>query len=451
LVGPPLGHLRGAGAGALATGAAGATARPEDAVRPEDAAEEEGRPADPLAALRAGATGAALAGVAARAALLRGFPFDDEAGFETTELLRGEDVVTFLPRFFEEAIRAPVRFGSLGWGGRIYAPRGLVHAATCFTGVACGEAGPLADRTPRVMERDAAGCLTAWIDHLRVEVGASPHTVAAYGRDVKAVLSALPAEERRVPGRITRDGLLGWLHRERRSGRAPASTARRLAAFRGFLGFARTLTPVPTDPTAGLPVGRRGKSLPKVLRRETVAGLLAADSGRPAEHPLALRDAALLEALYATGARVQEACDWRLEDVRLKEGVCRCVGKGRKERWVPIGDRAADAIRAWLERGRPGLARDGSDRLFLSRTGQPLDRHRVFRLLRARAVRAGVTARVSPHVLRHSFATHLLSGGADLRAVQEMLGHANVATTEIYTHVDAERLKGVHRRCHPRG
>jgi integrase/recombinase XerD len=295
-----------------------------------------------------------------------------------------------------------------------------------------------------------ADVLDAWVTHLRVEVGASPHTVEAYARDAKAVVAALPASERGSLARLTRAGLLAWLHRERSSGRASASVARRLAAFRSLLRFARSLGPL-EDPTAGLPSARRGRALPRVLSRPAVAALIEAPGRGRDGSPLALRDRALLECLYATGARVQEACDWRLDDLRLDDGVARCVGKGRKERWVPLGKPAAEAVRRWLEAGRPRLEKGGSDRLFLSRTGGPLDRHRVFRLLRARAGTAGVASGVSPHVLRHSFATHLLGGGADLRAVQEMLGHASVATTEVYTHVDRDRLKAVHRRHHPRG
>jgi integrase/recombinase XerD len=305
-----------------------------------------------------------------------------------------------------------------------------------------------------------AQAVDAWLDHLRVEVGASPHTLSAYARDVRAVLAALPQRQREALDQITRDGVLRWLAQDRGSGRKAVSTARRLAAFRSFLRFARSIVRFEHDPAAGLPSARRGRRLPKVLSVSSVKGLLERGDPRPAEHPLALRDRALVEALYATGARVSEACDWRLEDVRLDDGVIRCVGKGRKERWVPLADPAVEAVRTWLSDGRPRLAgaRDGanasaaaSDRLFVSRTGAPLDRHRVFRLVRARATASGVTGPRSPHVLRHSFATHLLSGGADLRSVQEMLGHADVTTTEIYTHVDRERLKGVHRQFHPRG
>lgn len=294
--------------------------------------------------------------------------------------------------------------------------------------------------------------IRAFVDHLRVEAGASPHTVAAYEHDVRSVLAVLPPRERESIARVSREGLMRWLHAERSSGRAPSSIARRLAAFRSFHRFVRTVIEVEGDPTIGLPSARRPRALPKVLSKGAVDRLLApSPSGRAPESALALRDRALVECLYATGARVSEACDWRVEDVRLDDGVVRCVGKGRKERWVPLGVPAREAVRRWLEAGRPALATEASERLFLTRTGGRIDRHRVYRVLERRAAVAGITGPRSPHVLRHSFATHLLSGGADLRAVQEMLGHANVATTEIYTHVDGERMKGVHRKHHPRG
>jgi integrase/recombinase XerD len=301
------------------------------------------------------------------------------------------------------------------------------------------------------VDRSPSALLEAYLDHLRVEVGASPHTVAAYRRDVAAVFRALPAGERGDVARVTRDGCLRWLRSEREAGRAPTSTARRLAALRGFFRFARSAASLSSDPVAGLAGGRTGRPLPRVLSTRAVGALLARGFSEPETPALASRDRALLECLYATGARVQEACDWRLEDVRQKDGVVRCVGKGRKERWVPLGEPAAAAVAEYLSSGRPVLDRKGSDRLFLSRAGRALDRHRVFRMLRGRALRAGLSSRPSPHVLRHSFATHLLAGGADLRVVQSLLGHQSVATTEVYTHVDSGRLKSVHRRFHPRG
>lgn len=298
--------------------------------------------------------------------------------------------------------------------------------------------------------------LTQWLDHLEVERAASPHTLAAYRRDVEGALAFLAAggapgapgaPAAPLSGCLTPEGLLAWLRAQREGGQAPASIARRMAALRGFVRFARTLGALAEDPTRALPVGGTWQRLPRTLSRASIERLLAAVPGATR---LGRRDRALLEALYATGARVQEACDWRLEDLRLEQRVIRCRGKGRKERWVPLGEPAAQALEGWVARDRPALDRHGADRLFLSRGGRPLDRHRVFRLLAAHAARAGLVEAPSPHALRHSFATHLLEGGADLRAVQELLGHASVRTTEVYTHVDRARLKRVHARYHPR-
>lgn len=286
-----------------------------------------------------------------------------------------------------------------------------------------------------------------------MERAASPHTLEAYARDVCAVLTACGIDDKRMDAggaldRVTPERLLVWLRAERKADRAPSSIARRLTAFRGYIRFAHGLGVVAADPTAGLPVGRRWERLPKVLSRDIVEALL---SSIPQERPLDARDRALLESLYATGARVQEVCDWELTDLKLDLRVVRCVGKGRKERYVPLGQPAADALTVWIETARPGLDVGGATHVFLSKSGRPLDRHRVYRILQERSLAAGVAGGSSPHTLRHSFATHLLAGGADLRAVQELLGHANIQTTQVYTHVDRDRLKSVHRKFHPRG
>ena len=301
--------------------------------------------------------------------------------------------------------------------------------------------------------RDPEGVLQAWLDHLQVERGASPHTLSAYAGDIRAVLAASGVEAgamARPAGMeaLTAAAVLRWLRTERRAGKAATSIARRLAALRGFARFAVALGALEEDPTKGLPTGRTWERLPKALSRKAVDQLLDSLGGT---RPTDVRDRALLECLYATGARVQEACDWRLEDLRVPERVIRCIGKGRKERWVPVGGRALDALEAWLDEARPHLDKAGSELLFLSRSGRPLDRHRVFRMVRERAAKAGIDPSLSPHTLRHSFATHLLEGGADLRSVQELLGHASVTTTQVYTHVDRKRLKKVHRKFHPRG
>ncbi len=301
--------------------------------------------------------------------------------------------------------------------------------------------------------RDPEGLLQAWLDHLHVERGASPNTTSAYEGDVRAVLASAGVKGKRMLANgaldeLTPQSLLHWLRSERQGERAASSTARRLAAFRGFVRFALSLGRVNEDPTAGLPMGRAWDRLPKVLGREAVIAFL---SSIPVVKPLDQRDRALLEMLYATGARVQEACDWTLPDVRFDDRVVRCVGKGRKERWVPLGEHALEAVERYIEDGRVKLHAADADVLFVSRSGRPLDRHRVYRIVQERAKQAGTKMQLSPHTLRHSFATHLLSGGADLRAVQELLGHANVQTTQVYTHVDREKLKQVHRKFHPRG
>ena len=300
--------------------------------------------------------------------------------------------------------------------------------------------------------RDPEGVLQAWLDHLQVERAASPNTLSAYAGDVRTVLGACGLDD----GGWRRDGalaclspsaLLRWLRAARKAGTAPTSIARRLAAVRGFARFAVSLDAMEADPTAGLPTGRTWERLPKALSRGQIDHLL---DSLPTQRPTDVRDRALLETMYATGARVQEACDWTLDDLRLEERVLRCVGKGRKERWVPLGEGAAEALDAWLGEARPKLDKGLGDALFLSRSGRPLDRVRVYRMVQERAARAGLASTLSPHTLRHSFATHLLEGGADLRTVQELLGHASVQTTQVYTHVDRERLKKVHRRFHPR-
>lgn len=301
--------------------------------------------------------------------------------------------------------------------------------------------------------RTPAHLIDAWLDHLHVERGCSAHTLEAYERDVRAVLAFLGYDAARMAragalaGIGTRD-VMRWLASERKSERKAASTARRFAALRGFLRFSVSMGGLDEDPTHGLPVGRDWQRLPKVLSREAVLRMIAAAGP---EGPLGLRNRALIECLYASGARVSELAGWQLSDLRLEDGVARLSGKGGKQRWVPLGEPAVAALEAWLTRGRPELPQRGSERVFVSRSGRDLDRHQIFRIVRTLAKRAGVRIAPSPHTLRHSFATHLLSGGADLRAVQELLGHANIQTTQIYTHVDRDRLKSVHRKFHPRG
>jgi integrase/recombinase XerD len=233
--------------------------------------------------------------------------------------------------------------------------------------------------------------------------------------------------------------------------RPPASTAtihRKSACLRSFYRHVRREGLRESDPTATLSPPRRSRKLPHVLTRGEIDRLLAQPRGA---EPAALRDRALLEVMYACGLRASEAIGLELTDVDLEERVLRARGKGSKERVVPMGQAAVRALRIYLERGRPGLVKGGSEsRLFVNFRGGALTRQGLYKIVRRHAATAGLADRISPHTLRHTFATHLLAGGCDLRSVQEMLGHADVSTTQLYTHLSSQRLKDVYFRAHPR-
>jgi integrase/recombinase XerD len=244
-----------------------------------------------------------------------------------------------------------------------------------------------------------------------------------------------------------------------RPGVAPATLQRKAACLRSFYRHLRREGLLERDPTAELRGPPRLQRLPSVLTREEVALLLRqpAGAGRSPSGPLALRDRALLEAMYACGLRASEAIALELADVDLEEGMLRARGKGSKERVVPVGRHAVAALRAWCERGRPVLLAAGRvdggtgfTTLFLNHRGRPLTRQGLYKIVQSHARSAGLAERMSPHTLRHTFATHLLAGGCDLRSLQDMLGHADLATTQIYTHLSAERLKDVYFQAHPR-
>jgi integrase/recombinase XerD len=243
------------------------------------------------------------------------------------------------------------------------------------------------------------------------------------------------------------DELRSYLQDQSRRGRSTRTVARRLAAIRVFLrqraadGY--DVTPILQQ--LERPKPERG--LPKVLSREQVNRLIAAPSPKSR---LFARDTAILELLYASGLRASELCGLNVRDVNFQVGCVRVLGKGAKERIVPLGNAAAQAVKRYLEESREALSRSNSDRLFLSRTGKPLDRISLWMLVEKYGRTSGLLKEVSPHTLRHCFASHLVSGGADLRIVQELLGHADISTTQIYTHVDAGRLKLVHGKYHPR-
>jgi integrase/recombinase XerD len=289
--------------------------------------------------------------------------------------------------------------------------------------------------------------LELWLESLAVERGLSPRTVAAYRSD----LARLGEWLERAGGRTLTDaderslsGHLRWLVRQEIS---PRSIARALSAMRGFYGALVEEGERRDDPTEHLDAPRRWQRLPRVLDEAEVERLLAAPDGAT---PIGGRDRAMLELLYATGLRVSELVGLRLPQLRLEGGFLIAFGKGSKERIVPIGEAAEDALRRYLDEIRPRLATGRHDAVFVNRRGGPMTRQGFWKILKAYGRVAGIERELSPHVLRHSFATHLLEHGADLRVVQTLLGHADVSTTEIYVHVHRERLRGLYDRFHPR-
>ncbi|HSM36622.1 MAG TPA: site-specific tyrosine recombinase XerD [Longimicrobiales bacterium] len=287
-----------------------------------------------------------------------------------------------------------------------------------------------------------------FVDYLRLERGLSERTVAAYEREVDRLGGFLAGRGRAGPGDATPEDLRQFAYWLKDAGLAGSTIRRALSAVRTYYAFLIGEELVEADPTETVDAPRPGRPLPHVLGRDDVTRLL--EAGDVAER-LYWRDTALLEFAYASGARVSEIIALATRDVDLEEGLARVFGKGSKERLVPVGGAAERAIRVYLRELRPRLEKGaGEGRLFLNGRGRPLSRMGVWKILRRRVEAAGIRSHVSPHTLRHSFATHLLEGGADLASVQELLGHADIATTQIYTHVDRARLRDVHRRYHPR-
>ncbi|MFC5289368.1 tyrosine recombinase XerC [Actinokineospora guangxiensis] len=287
--------------------------------------------------------------------------------------------------------------------------------------------------------------------HLGLERGLSEHTVRAYVGDVVSMLGFARGLGVGVAG-IELGTLRGWLARMRDGGAERASLGRRAAAVRTFTAWAHRQGEMPGDPGLRLVAPKRERRLPTVLREDQAAEVMAA-SARGAEQldPVALRDHAIVELLYATGVRVAELCGLDVDDVDLAKRLVRVLGKGGKERVVPFGAPAATAVRLWLDQGRQTLARDYSPpAVWLGARGGRLQPASVRRIVRDAVDAVAGTPGVSPHGLRHSAATHLLEGGADLRSVQELLGHATLSTTQLYTHVTVDRLKAIHDRTHPR-
>ncbi len=288
-----------------------------------------------------------------------------------------------------------------------------------------------------------------YLDTLAVERGFSAHTLAAYGGDLALLVGWLEERGTTRPSEVSPSALQAFVAELAERGEATATVVRRLAAVRGLFRHLVREGIADEDPSAEIPLPRRGKRLPGFLSIDEVKALLASREG---ETPPLVRDRALLTFLYASGTRVSELCGLDLADVDFRSGFLRCFGKGDKERWVPLGRVALERCAAYLERARPHFCRSREEpALFLSGKGCRYSRSGVFRLVKRAAQDARLDPRaVSPHTLRHSFAVHLLEGGAGLREIQEMLGHASLATTEIYTHVTTEFLREQYDLSHPR-
>ncbi len=299
-----------------------------------------------------------------------------------------------------------------------------------------------------------AAALDRYERHLAMERGLSPHTVRAYLGDVVALLVHLAggAPDHATVEAIDLPGLRSWLASQHSAGASRTTMARRAASARTFTAWASRNGLLAADPGPRLAAPRPHRTLPSVLRPDQAGAAMAvAEVGAEQGDPVALRDQAVVELLYATGVRVAELCGLDLDDVDYSQRVIRVLGKGSRERTVPFGVPAERALRRWVEHGRSALVTDRSQRaLLLGARGGRLDPRTARRVVHDVVGAVPETADTGPHGLRHSAATHLLEGGADLRTVQELLGHATLATTQLYTHVTVERLKAIHDRTHPR-
>ena len=319
------------------------------------------------------------------------------------------------------------------------------HQSSSTLPSAPGDSRGLRNRGPLDTRSDSTQ-LRSFLLHLASERGLAGNTIFAYRRDLESLEAFLTARGRTFTS-APPDDYIAYLHAQRRGGRATKTIARRIAAIRVFLRF---LTGEGHDVEAILQQIERPKperGLPKVLGRAQVDALIAAPD--PASSLFA-RDVAILELLYGCGLRATELCELKTRDANLQVGWVRVLGKGSKERVVPMGRAATEAIARYLADCRPKLERRPSERLFLSRTGKAMERVGLWMLVEKYGRRSGILKDISPHTLRHCFASHLLGGGADLRVVQELLGHSDIQTTQVYTHVDQGRLKGIHKKFHPR-
>lgn len=312
------------------------------------------------------------------------------------------------------------------------------------------------DKGPAVRSAAGAHATADWprllgrfLDYLIVECGLAHNTIEAYRRDLREFVEVLDDRDICSPANVTPLVVRAYLIRLSERKLALSTIARHLVSVKMFVRYLHVTGVLAEDVAALLETPKKWLKLPRTLRQTQVEALLAAPE--PGE-PLYARDRAILETLYATGMRVSELARLRAEDLNLDVGYLRCFGKGAKERIVPIGSHAIHAIKDYLRVLRPLLADHHAPvgNVFVTRTGRTMDRTNIWRLVNRYARAIGINHSVGPHTLRHCFATHMLEGGADLRIVQELLGHADVATTQVYIHVDSSRLKSIHQRCHPR-
>jgi integrase/recombinase XerD len=284
------------------------------------------------------------------------------------------------------------------------------------------------------------------LTHLAAERGLAENSLHAYRRDLENLCDFLGGRNQTLAGADARD-YREYLHAQSRGGKSTRTVARRLAAIRVMLRYFSGESGKSAGILQQLERPKPEQSLPKILSRAQVNQLIAAPKPKS---KLYFRDVAILELLYASGLRASELCGLKLRDLNASVGVVRVLGKGAKERIVPVGKAALAAIARYLDDCRPTLMRTNDEHLFLSRTGRPMERIGLWMLVEKYGRASGIMREVSPHTLRHCFATHLIGGGADLRVVQELLGHSDISTTQIYTHVDQDRLRSIHKKFHPR-
>jgi integrase/recombinase XerD len=292
--------------------------------------------------------------------------------------------------------------------------------------------------------------IEGFIDALILERGLSKNTCDAYARDLRLFANWLKSKDKSAASQITLSDITEFLASERRAGMLSTTRARRTAAIRMWLKHLKERRIVSNNPSELMESPKKGRSLPKVLSEEEIIAMIEAVNG---DDPRSIRDRAILECLYSCGFRVTELCDFAISDIVADGELIRIFGKGSKERLVPIGGVAGRALLRYLNESRATFARDNlaETHVFLTRLGKQFTRQGIFKIIRERAAFVGIAAeRVSPHVLRHCFASHMLSRGADIRAIQELLGHADVGTTQIYTHVDAAKFADIHQQHHPR-